>query len=273
MRSALAISLTRIRESRATPLRHVTLLAAIAVVASACVPPSVRIEAASQAPPDAFPADEYRGAIGRDEPVYRIDPAQSLIVIEVRRGGTLAAAGHDHVVASHDVQGLIAERDGRADIYVPLDRLVVDEPALRSEAGFEAPIPDAAVVATRVNMLNRVLHADAHPWALVHVSALDADHVAAATMTINGISRSMPIPIAIELRGDDLRVTGSFAIEQTDFGITPLSLFNGAIQVQNQVGIRLSIQAQRVKLPPLSSNADATIGTAASFAQSNLRYS
>ena len=52
----------------------------------------------------------------------------SRIVIEVRRGGTLAQLGHDHVVVSHDVAGYVAPAEGRADLYVRLDRLVVDEP-------------------------------------------------------------------------------------------------------------------------------------------------
>jgi polyisoprenoid-binding protein YceI len=135
--------------------------------------------------------------------------------------------------------------NARADLYVALDRLVVDEPALRSEAGFDAAIPEAAVAATRVNMLNRVLHADAHPFVVIHASSAQRDFVD-ATFTINGVSRSMRIPAAIQPNGETLRADGAFAIDQTDFGIAPLSLFNGAIQVQNRVDIRFSIEARRV---------------------------
>jgi hypothetical protein len=74
----------------------------------------------------------YRAALARGEPVFRVDPARSLVVIEAHRAGSLVRVGHDHVVASHDVQGYAAPDQGRSDLYVPLGRLVVDEPELRT---------------------------------------------------------------------------------------------------------------------------------------------
>ena len=218
---------------------------------SACAPPAVKPAANEAGLSAAFPLADYRRALERGEPVYRVDAVRSRIVIEVRRGGTFAEAGHDHVVASHDVQGIVAPDAARADLYVALDRLVVDEPALRVEAGFDAAIPEAAVAATRANMLNRVLHADEHPFATVRVTAFDADRRALdATITVNGVSRPMRIPVAVQKSGQALRVDGALALEQTDFGIVPLSLFNGAIQVQNRVAIRFSIEARRIDSLP-----------------------
>src|SRR5882672_8391664 len=81
-----------------------------------------RVEA-PVAPPPEFPEGYYQQALKAGKPVYRIDPAESLIVIEVRRGGSLARLGHDHVVASHEVTGYIAPGEGRADLYVALARL------------------------------------------------------------------------------------------------------------------------------------------------------
>ena len=34
-------------------------------------------------------------------------------------------------------QALVAPDEGRADLWVPLDALMVDEPALRAKAGFD----------------------------------------------------------------------------------------------------------------------------------------
>ncbi len=50
----------------------------------------------------------YQGLLAQGKPVFRVDPARSIVVIEVRRGGSFAHLGHDHVVASHDVAGHIA---------------------------------------------------------------------------------------------------------------------------------------------------------------------
>ena len=84
--------------------------------------------------PDGFPASYYQQLSQRGGEVLQIDPTQSLIVIEVRRAGSLANLGHDHVIASHDVQGYVAPSEGRADFYIRLDQLVVDESELRAEA-------------------------------------------------------------------------------------------------------------------------------------------
>src|SRR5262245_57038327 len=89
-----------------------------------------RLEAPT-APPPEFPESHYLQAQKQGKPVYRVDPAESLVVIEVRRGGSLARLGHDHVVASHDVTGYVSPDEGRADMYLALARLAVDEPELR----------------------------------------------------------------------------------------------------------------------------------------------
>src|SRR5437016_4654552 len=99
------------------------VLAALAIVAgliAGCAPPLPRPTEGAEREPANFPAQHYREAIARGESIYRIDPARSLVVIEVRRAGSLAHLGHDHVVASHDVQGFVAPEKRRADLYIAL---------------------------------------------------------------------------------------------------------------------------------------------------------
>ena len=97
------------------------VLAALVIVAgvtAGCAPPLQRPTEPVEQVPAAFPAQHYLAAIARGEPVFRIDAARSLVVIEVRRAGSLARLGHDHVVASPDVQGYVAPKEGMADLYV-----------------------------------------------------------------------------------------------------------------------------------------------------------
>src|SRR5271167_427675 len=90
-----------------------------------------------EAGPAEFPEAFYQQSAQRGLPVFAIDPAVSLIVIEVRRGGSLAQLGHDHAIASHNVRGYVAPNEGRADVFIRLDELVVDEPELRAQAAFD----------------------------------------------------------------------------------------------------------------------------------------
>ena len=217
-----------------------------AALTSACAPHVVRPVQGEAQRPDGFPIAHYQRAAELGEAIFRIDDKRSLVVIEVRRGGSLAQAGHDHVVASHDVQGFVAPKEARADLYVQLDRLVVDEPELRSEAGFDTQIPDAAISATRANMLARVLRAEAHPFALVSIAGVDANRYLDVALTLNGVTRTTRIPAKMETNADELWITGSLVLDQSDFAITPLSLLGGAIQVQDRVEVRFSIRARRM---------------------------
>ena len=222
------------------------LAAAVIGLISACMsPPPVPEPPATAAPPE-FPAAFYRDAAAKGTRVFAIDPTDSLLVIEVYRGGSLARLGHDHVVASHDVQGFVAPGFGRADLYVSLDRLVVDELRLRSEAGFDTEPSAEDIEGTRRNML-KALDAAMHPFALVSVEgAKDASGTAEmrVTLTLHGFARSVQVPMRIEVVGDTVSVVGRLTLKQSDFGITPLSVLGGAIQVQDPVSLRFSVRAR-----------------------------
>lgn len=207
----------------------------------------VRVEA-PVAPPAEFPESDYQQALKQGKPVYRVDPAESLVVIEVRRGGSLARLGHDHVVASHEVTGYVAPGEGRADLYVALARLVVDEPELRKEAGFDTQPTESDIEGTRSNMLNHVLEAEKFPFALVSVSGADpkqAKATLAVAITLHGRTRTFQIPSEIAADEQRISVSGRLAFNQTDFGIVPYSLLGGAIAVKDGLALRFRIRARR----------------------------
>lgn len=226
-------------------------LAIVATLIPGCAPqpprPSEPAALAEQVPAD-FPAQRYLSAFARGEAAFRIDPAGSLLVVEVHRAGSLARLGHDRVIASHDVQGYAAPKEGLADLYVPLDRLVVDEPSLRAEAGFDTQPTEDDIAGTRRNMLTRVLEVERYPLVVVTVHAVvagNADSIADVSITLHGVTRSTRIPVHIENGKEEIEVSGRTVVNQTDFGITPLSILNGAIQVGDAVGLRFRIRAVR----------------------------
>ncbi len=223
---------------------------AVAGLLAGCAAPVPRLADVAGEQPAEFPDAYYRQAAARGQPVFEVDPASSLVVIEVRRGGTLAHLGHDHVVASHDVRGYLAPADGRADLYLRLDRLVVDERDLRAEAQFDTQPSAEAIAATRANMLDK-LGAGAHPWALVAVRdvAIDAAGFRMnATLTLNGSTRAMHLSPQIVLSAGEVGVDGRVALDQTNFGITPFSILGGALQVQDRVAVRFRIRARQMPM-------------------------
>ena len=231
--------------------RHRNAVAAAALLAAllAGCAQLLRVEA-PLAPPAEFPESFYQQAQKAGKPVYRVDPAESLIVIEVRRGGSLARLGHDHVVASHELTGYVAPGEGRADLYVALARLVVDEPELRKEAGFDTQPTESDIEGTRSNMLNHVLEAEQFPFALIGVAGASArEKTLAVAITLHGHTRTLQVPVEIEADEKSVSVSGKLAFHQSDFGITPYSLLGGAIAVKDGLALRFSIRARRMPGP------------------------
>jgi hypothetical protein len=225
------------------PRRALCALALLAALLAACTPP-LR-EAAPQPPataPAEFPRAFYEQALSRGQPVYRIEPARSLVAITVRRGGSLARLGHDHVVASRGVQGLVAPGDGRADLYLPLAGLSVDEPALRAEAGLDTQPGEADIAATRTNMLDKVLEVQRFPFALIGVKTR-ADARLDVAITLHGQTRHFEVPARVAAGRGEMRVSGELEFDQSEFGIVPFSVLGGAIQVQDRLSLRFNLHA------------------------------
>jgi hypothetical protein len=200
--------------------------------------------------PAEFPGAYYRGLLAQGKPVFRVDPARSLVTIEVRRGGSLARFGHDHVVASHDVAGSLAPGEGRADLWVPLDALVVDEPALRAAAGLRTQPSPEDIAGTRRNMLGRVLETDRFPYALVSLTEVGVAGGAKqlrVAITLHGTTRSFETEARFDETADEASATGTIAIDQSQFGIVPFSVLGGAIAVQDRLDIAFRIRAHRTQ--------------------------
>ncbi len=214
--------------------------------------PSTAVTAA--APAD-FPLPADRARAARGESMFRIDGGRSEIRIYVYRAGPLAWMGHNHVLSSTDMRGYVALtqalRDARADLYVPVSTLIVDDPNQRRAAGKAfATTPDAAAIAgVRRNMLRaRSLDADAFPFVRLNVRIADASlpHVTlAVSLRIRGITRELTVPAEAAISTNEVIVSGNLQIRQSDYGMTPYRVFGGALAVRDSVDVEFRLVAER----------------------------
>ncbi len=202
--------------------------------------------------PPAIPEADYAAARARGEAVYRIDAQQSLVTVRVYRGGRLARLGHDHVMASRAVEGLVLRArtpaEMRADLHMALESLTVDEPELRAAAGLDTTPSAADIEGTRRNMLDKTLEAARYPYvtlALSHASGELPTPTLNVAITLHGVTRSYPMPVEVDASDDRLRARGRIALLQTDHGIAPFSIFGGALEVQDRLDIEFDLQARR----------------------------
>jgi hypothetical protein len=227
------------------------MLATVAFLA-AC---SARMPPPAVAPPTEpadFPEAFYRDAQARGEPVLRIDPSRSQATLRVYRDGRFARFGHDHIVASRDIRGYVLLptdiAQARADLYVPLASLSVDEPGLRAQAGLDTTPSSGDIEGTRRNMLDRTLEAERYPFAVLHLSYGAGPRetpVLNAVVRLHGMTRDQEVSVTLDTSGGELRVTGRFVLTQTGFGMTPYSILGGALQVRDGVDVEFDLVARR----------------------------
>ena len=197
---------------------------------------------------------------------YDVVPEASLLVVLVYRAGALASAGHNHVIASHELTGTLYVppdvRRGSFELHVPVATLTVDEAALRAQqsaADFPPDVSEGAKQGTRRNMLGAALLDAEHSPEIVlrgvgiAPAAAPAGAAAAAAQavvarvesTIRDQQRSFSVPVCYRLGDGVLTATGEFALRQSELGLTPFSAMLGALQVQDEMRIRFHIVARR----------------------------
>ena len=95
--------------------------------------------------------------------VYRVDAESSDIRLLIYRAGVLARLGHNHVISVVELEGRVYLHPNpelsSMEVQIPVDRLIVDDPVMRSEEGdgFSTELSKADINRTRANMLGRRL--------------------------------------------------------------------------------------------------------------------
>lgn len=209
--------------------------------------------APGQAPARLVPAP----LLGR---AYDVVPARSQLIVLVYRAGSLAALGHNHVIACHCVTGTVyLPRDplrASFDLRVAVKQFTVDDPALRAaehSAQFPPDVPQSARQGTRHNMLGAaLLNAATFPDIALRAEGLrhssdggPDDLVAEVLVRVRGQVRSLSVPVRYHIESDQIEVTSEFPLRQTDLGLTPFSAVGGALKVRDGMKVRLELLAKR----------------------------
>ena len=192
------------------------------------------------------PAGRFTGGNGTlvhgEAVVYRLTPDSRLDVV-TGKGGLFGFAGHVHRIRASGATGEIAldsanVRASRVDVRVPV-------------AGLEVLTPPDTAERRKVReaMLTDVLHPALHPEITCDavVTALDSNRVTLdAALTLEGVTRTIPVTGTVRLTPDSILATASFTVRQTDFGIKPYRGGPlGTVKVADQVTFELNLIAVR----------------------------
>lgn len=183
---------------------------------------------------------------------YGIDRQHSWIRIYVYRAGLLSFLGHDHIVSTSVIDGGLTynsqpEQDAAFRLILPVDALVVDDPEQRKLVGgkFSGFVPDKDRKGTRRNMLSeKVLDAEHYPQILITghwTGDLSPHGTVVAIIGLRNMQREYKVPVDVEGQNTRWVVTGSLHLEQSDLGITPVTIGGGLLKVADGINIRFSL--------------------------------
>ena len=248
-----------------------------ALLLSACpLRPQAPAEPVAGAPPAAA---EETPAPHEGTP-YDVVADESLLIIRVYRGGALASAGHNHVIASHALSGTVYVPGDLMrtsfELRFPVAGLTIDEAALRGRenpADFPPDVPESARQGTRRNMLGEaLLDAERYPQIILRALRLEVRGAAApdagaaggsasaaaregtvmtrVQTTVRDEVRAITVPVSYRLEGDALTASGDATLRQSELGLTPFSAMLGALQVQDEMRVSFRIVAGRATSRP-----------------------
>jgi polyisoprenoid-binding protein YceI len=179
---------------------------------------------------------------------YRLDPGKSSFMIRAFSGGLLWFKGHDHFIAVRDYSG---------DVRVTSDTIL--------PASLEMTVKTTSIVETRdvftephKQIINKelkeiVLETEKYPemtFKSTNITGkLNPSGVFEARiegdLTMHGVTRRIVIPAEVKLVGSDLRSTGEFSLERSDFKVKATSAFHGMVRVRDKLKVTFDLIAHR----------------------------
>jgi polyisoprenoid-binding protein YceI len=180
---------------------------------------------------------------------FSIDPSKSHAAIKVGKTGLFSfAAGHAHEISVPIDAGSV-DLDPN-DLARSRIRLTIAASALEVVAKGEPP-NDVPKVQEAMQG-EKVLDAARYPTLAFESTAVSVasregaavNLIVTGRLTIRAVTQPVTVPVRVSLTADALTATGSFAVKQTAYGITPISVA-GVVVVKDALDITFTIAAHR----------------------------
>ena len=190
-----------------------------------------------------------------DSVIYRLTSG-SRLQVKTGKAGVFGFAGHNHLIESQAVHGEVVyythepERS-HLEITVDADSLQVLTPPDTEEIRKVGETMRTQVLRTADYPVIRLVSREVQPKE-------GGFHLVGA-MTLAGQTRTLPLDVVTRITGDTLEASSTFALKQTDFGITPFRGGpGGTVKVADRVVIGFKAVALRVEGTSLTSRAPAS---------------
>ncbi len=178
---------------------------------------------------------------------YRIDSGKSRFIVQVFRSGIFKMFAHDHTIQIRDFSGEALITPGSLSpaslqLTIKSDSLaVIDKVSDSDRREIEA------------TMRNQVLETSKYPEIVFKSTQTESEKKGEGNYTANirgdlalhGVTGAVHIVSRIDFGDNLMRATGSFALKQTDYKITPVSVAGGTVKVKDEIKFTFDIVAIR----------------------------
>jgi polyisoprenoid-binding protein YceI len=186
--------------------------------------------------------------LGAAPRTYAVDAGASSVRIHVGKSGALSFAGHKHEVVAPAVSGeIIADA---ADLAASHVTLTFQAGALKVLAEGE-PAGDAPKV-EEIMRGPKVLDAVRFPaitFKSQRVTGRKAgggayDLELTGELMLHGMTRSVTLPVHVEVAGETLTASGRATLLHDQFGMEPVSAAGGSVKVKNEMQVEYRLVAK-----------------------------
>ena len=179
---------------------------------------------------------------------YKLDPAKSSFMVRAFSGGLLWFKGHDHFVAVRDFSGDVRLT---SDTILPASLQMTVNTTSMGETRDVFTEPQKQIINKELKEI--VLETEKYPemsFKSTNVTGkLNPSGVFEARiegdLTMHGVTRRIVIPAEVKLVGSDLRSTGEFSLERSDFKVKATSAFHGMVRVRDKLKVTFDFVAHR----------------------------
>jgi polyisoprenoid-binding protein YceI len=182
------------------------------------------------------------------EQVYTVVAEQSAVRIHVGKSGVFSFAGHSHDVLAPFAQGTIVADPAdlaRSSVTVSFDAAALEVTG-EGEPAKDVPEVQAKMVGPEVLDAARFQSITFRSRSVAgkEVGAGVYDIQVTGELDLHGVSRSLTLPLRVEVAADMLTATGKTTLRHSDFGMKPVSAGGGTVKVKNEIGVDFRIVAR-----------------------------
>jgi polyisoprenoid-binding protein YceI len=178
---------------------------------------------------------------------YVIDAASSRFTVQAFASGILSAMGHNPTIGIRDFSGEVTfdasaleSKSLRVDIRMNSLRLLDD-----------IPTKDRLEIERRMN--DQVLEVAKYPEAVykgseVSIARLEDGYCSVALngmLNFHGVSCMQSITAQVAVSGAILKAAGGFTLEQSVYGVRPVSVAGGALRIKDELKFSFEIIARQ----------------------------